>query len=150
MAFRQYGGLNYAPKNNIVSNNYSNTDNLTVNGNNTGNTNVSGQLTVNGGLQPRYISGFFNVSTNNNYDINTNLTFNNNTIPMYKILFCVNDPIKNPNDNIYDITGQGFNSYYIYFNVPSQIVIITNGNVAYLPPNMGGGFQNGYYSIYVY
>jgi hypothetical protein len=149
MAFRQYGGLNYASKNNIVSNNYSSTDNLTVNGNNSGNANISGQLTANGGMLPRYVSGFFYVTSNSEYTVQPTISFTSATLPMYKIIFSIVDPIIVGETTVYDITGQGFNSYYISFTSPSSIVINTNTNVAYLPGTMTN-VVDGYYNVYIY
>lgn len=78
MSFRQYGGMNYAAKNNVIKNNYSNVNNLSVmtkvgqpntyinfESDISGNLRVSGDFDLSGNL---YVSGDIDCSGNMNID----------------------------------------------------------------------------------
>ena len=96
----------------------------------TGNASVTGTLSIGGGLQPRYTSGWFPVTVNTTYNSGTssippiNFSFTYDNVPMFKVLFSPTFPLSNninynsyfiaTNGGVIDITNQGTNNYYTY------------------------------------
>ena len=86
MSFRRYGGLNYAPKNNIMASNYNNINNLSVSegvgqpnsyinflSDISGNININGNFDISGNL---HVAGNIDCSGNENIDGNVDISGN--------------------------------------------------------------------------
>lgn len=160
MAFRQYGGLNYNAKNNIITNTCTTTTNLTL-ANEDGTANViNGNLYVNGnitagksiilsgaGLTPRYSSGWFFIE---NVDIigytsgisfpALNFSLNINNIPIFKLLTYQNGA--DPNI-VYDSSSG--NSPGVFISYVSYNVELNNITVAITAPAPGS-----YVNVFLY
>ena len=142
MAFRRYGGLNYSAKNNIISNKYTTTDNLTIASNQdclcsqsicvcgnsqcckvitTGDLIATGNVTAYGGLIPAYSSGWVGPRGSNTWP---------------------NAPLKLTNQNYgpgsYSYVGEnvgGGGGYYALLpTIPSNLPL--NGIVGLVPTSL--------------